>query len=99
MSVRTIGRLHGRSSAYLCLLIRCPKIKRRNLRGDEARKLCPNLQIVQVPTAHGKADLTAYRAAGKEVFEAAHPLQMCCLIMRYCCAHMSDADCNGIGVP
>ncbi len=26
-------------------------------------------------------------------------LQMCCLIMRYCCAHRSDADCNGIGVP
>lgn len=40
---------------------------RRNMRGDEARKLCPELQIVQVPTANGKADLTAYRAAGKEV--------------------------------
>ena len=39
----------------------------RNMRGDEARKLCPELQIVQVPTANGKADLTAYRAAGKEV--------------------------------
>lgn len=37
------------------------------MRGDEARKLCAELQIVQVPTAHGKADLTAYRAAGKEV--------------------------------
>jgi DNA polymerase eta len=37
------------------------------MRGDEARKLCPDLQIVQVPTANGKADLTAYRAAGKEV--------------------------------
>jgi hypothetical protein len=37
------------------------------MRGDEARKLCPELQIVQVPTANGKADLTAYRAAGKEV--------------------------------
>ena len=43
------------------------RIGRRNMRGDEARKLCPELQIVQVPTANGKADLTAYRAAGKEV--------------------------------
>lgn len=42
---------------------------KRNMRGDEARKLCPELQIVQVPTAHGKADLTAYRAAGKEVMD------------------------------
>ena len=42
----------------------------RNMRGDEARKLCADagseLQLVQVPTAHGKADLTAYRAAGKQ---------------------------------
>ena len=39
----------------------------RNMRGDEARKLCPELMQVQVPTAHGKADLTHYRAAGKQV--------------------------------
>ena len=34
---------------------------RRNMRGDEARRLCPEMRLVQVPTAHGKADLTLYR--------------------------------------
>lgn len=42
---------------------------KRNLRGDEARKLCPALQLVQVPTKHGKADLTLYRDAGRRVLE------------------------------
>lgn len=42
---------------------------KRNLRGDEARKLCPDLQLVQVPTKHGKADLTIYRDAGRKVLE------------------------------
>ena len=37
------------------------------MRGDQARKTCPELQLVQVPTAHGKADLTLYRDAGKQV--------------------------------
>lgn len=40
---------------------------RRNMRGDEACALCPDLILVQVPTAHGKADLTLYRAAGRRV--------------------------------
>ncbi len=40
---------------------------RRNMRGDDARAACPELQIVQVPTAHGKADLTFYRSTGKKV--------------------------------
>ena len=39
----------------------------RGMRGDLARKACPELQLVQVPTAHGKADLTLYRDAGKQV--------------------------------
>mgnify|MGYP001801674785 CR=1 FL=1 len=42
---------------------------KRNMRGDEARKKCPDLQLVQVPTAWGKADLTIYRDAGAEVVE------------------------------
>lgn len=42
---------------------------KRNMRGDEARKLCPELQLVQVPTAHGKADLTLYRDAGARVVD------------------------------
>lgn len=37
------------------------------MRGDDARKACPELNLVQVPVAHGKADLTLYRAAGKQV--------------------------------
>ncbi|KFM23101.1 DNA polymerase eta [Auxenochlorella protothecoides] len=43
---------------------------RRNMRGDEACALCPDLILVQVPTAHGKADLTLYRAAGRRPGEA-----------------------------
>ena len=42
---------------------------KRNMRGDAARALCPDLQLVQVPTAHGKADLTLYRDAGKRVLD------------------------------
>jgi hypothetical protein len=37
------------------------------MRGDDARKVCPDLSLVQVPVAHGKADLTLYRASGKQV--------------------------------
>lgn len=40
------------------------------MRGDEARKLCAKagveMQLVQVPTSHGKADLTLYRQASKQ---------------------------------
>ena len=39
----------------------------RNMRGDAARRACPDMILVQVPTAHGKADLTIYREAGKQV--------------------------------
>lgn len=45
------------------------------MRGDQARKVCPEVQLVQVPTAHGKADLTLYRDAGKQV----HGPPMCVL--------------------
>ncbi|KXZ52743.1 hypothetical protein GPECTOR_8g135 [Gonium pectorale] len=37
---------------------------KRNMSGQAARQLCPELQLVQVPTAHGKAD---YRQAGQQV--------------------------------
>jgi nucleotidyltransferase/DNA polymerase involved in DNA repair len=40
---------------------------KRGMRGGEARKLCPNLQLVQVPTLNGKADLTLYRRHGQDV--------------------------------
>jgi len=37
------------------------------MNASEARKLCPDLKVVQVPVAHGKADLTIYRDAGAQV--------------------------------
>ncbi|KAL0442298.1 UNVERIFIED_CONTAM: DNA polymerase eta [Sesamum latifolium] len=40
---------------------------KRSMRGDEAKKVCPDIQLVQVPVARGKADLGVYRNAGSEV--------------------------------
>ncbi|XP_037496607.1 DNA polymerase eta isoform X2 [Jatropha curcas] len=40
---------------------------KRFMRGDEAKEVCPQIQLVQVPVARGKADLNAYRNAGSEV--------------------------------
>lgn len=37
------------------------------MRGDEAKEVCPQIQLVQVPVARGKADLSTYRNAGSEV--------------------------------
>lgn len=37
------------------------------MRGDEAKKQCPELELVKVPIVRGKADLSKYRNAGKEV--------------------------------
>lgn len=45
-------------------------LERRNMTGIAARKLCPSLQLIQVPVAHGKADLTIYREAGNKVMLA-----------------------------
>ncbi|KAG5175712.1 hypothetical protein JKP88DRAFT_338079 [Tribonema minus] len=42
---------------------------KRNMTGQEARKICPDIQLVTVPTAHGKADLTLYRNAGARVVD------------------------------
>lgn len=39
----------------------------RSMRGDEAKQVCPEIQLVQVPVARGKADLNTYRSAGSEV--------------------------------
>lgn len=38
-----------------------------SMRGDDAKKVCPNIQLIQVPVARGKADLNLYRNAGSEV--------------------------------
>ncbi|XP_049933955.1 DNA polymerase eta isoform X2 [Nymphaea colorata] len=40
---------------------------KRSMRGDEAKKVCPEIQLIQVPVARGKADLNLYRDAGSEV--------------------------------
>jgi DNA polymerase eta len=42
---------------------------KRIMRGQEARKLCPSLQLVQVPTSNGKADLAIYRRHGQRVLD------------------------------
>ncbi|XP_050087867.1 DNA polymerase eta [Anopheles aquasalis] len=41
----------------------------RHMRGDEAKQHCPEIELPQVPNVRGKADLTRYREAGKEVAE------------------------------
>lgn len=40
---------------------------KRSMRGDEAKKQCPDLQLIRVPVVRGKADLSKYRNAGKQV--------------------------------
>lgn len=42
----------------------------RMIGGDEARKRCPEIQLVRVPERRGKADLTCYREVGAEVIQA-----------------------------
>lgn len=37
------------------------------MRGDEAKKHCPEIVLARVPSVREKADLTKYRDAGKEV--------------------------------
>ncbi|CAF98622.1 unnamed protein product, partial [Tetraodon nigroviridis] len=41
----------------------------RNMWVDDAKKLCPDLQVARVRESHGKADLTLYREASVEVIE------------------------------
>ncbi|XP_053625012.1 DNA polymerase eta [Plodia interpunctella] len=39
----------------------------RHMRGDEAKEKCPEIQLPSVPCSRGKADISKYRDAGKEV--------------------------------
>ncbi|KAM3961755.1 LOW QUALITY PROTEIN: DNA polymerase eta [Aphomia sociella] len=39
----------------------------RHMRGDEAKEKCPEIQLPSVPCLRGKADISIYREAGKEV--------------------------------
>ncbi|KAM4729920.1 DNA polymerase eta isoform 2-T2 [Anableps anableps] len=41
----------------------------RNMWVNDAKKLCPDLQVARVRESHGKADLTHYREASVEVIE------------------------------
>ena len=41
----------------------------RQMRGDDAKKKCADILLVKVPEVRGKADLTKYRDAGKEVID------------------------------
>ncbi|XP_068577420.1 DNA polymerase eta [Cebidichthys violaceus] len=41
----------------------------RNMWVDDAKQLCPDLQVARVRESHGKADLTHYREASVEVIE------------------------------
>ena len=53
---------------------------KRGMRGADMVALCPDLEMVTVPTAHGKADLTIYRDAGNRVVEAIKRKVPQCLI-------------------
>lgn len=39
------------------------------MRGEEAKKLCPDFNIFYVREKRGKADLTKYREASQKIFE------------------------------
>lgn len=40
-------------------------VKKNSMRGDEAQKVCPDINLVQVPVSRGKADLTKWVLAPK----------------------------------
>ncbi|XP_012529747.1 DNA polymerase eta isoform X2 [Monomorium pharaonis] len=41
----------------------------RHMRGKEAKEKCPDIVLVSVPCLRGKADISRYRKAGREVIE------------------------------
>lgn len=47
------------------------------MRGDEAKAKCPDIILVSVPEARGKADLTKYREAGGEVIQVSNGSKVC----------------------
>ncbi|KAG0622952.1 hypothetical protein M758_3G136200 [Ceratodon purpureus] len=56
--------------ARKCGVLRC-------MRGDDAKKVCPDIELVQVPMAHGHADVSIYRDAGTEVYEVLSRAGVC----------------------
>uniref|UniRef100_A0A8D8MBT3 DNA polymerase eta n=1 Tax=Cacopsylla melanoneura TaxID=428564 RepID=A0A8D8MBT3_9HEMI len=39
----------------------------RHMRGDEAKQQCPDIELCRVPSVRGKADISKFRNAGREV--------------------------------
>ena len=58
----------GAGSIAVNYLARARGVK-RGMNAKEAREKCPELVCVQVPTQHGKADLSIYKEAGQRVVE------------------------------
>ena len=52
----------------------------RNMRGDDAKQKCPEIICAKVPQSRGKADLTKYRNAGREVIQVL--MQFGCVVER-----------------
>nr|XP_018913087.1 PREDICTED: DNA polymerase eta-like [Bemisia tabaci] len=49
----------------------------RFMRGDEAKAQCPSITLCSVPEVRGKADLTRYRDAGREVIKVFSEMCQC----------------------
>ncbi|XP_071792528.1 DNA polymerase eta-like [Asterias amurensis] len=49
----------------------------RQMRGEQAKEKCPDIQLVRVPVNRGKADLTRYREAGAEVITVLTTFSKC----------------------
>ena len=50
------------SPVFVCaMLVILFKQVERGMKAADARKLCPELSLVQVPTRNGKADISLYR--------------------------------------
>ncbi|XP_074652840.1 DNA polymerase eta-like [Tubulanus polymorphus] len=49
----------------------------RNMRGDDAKSVCPDINLIAVPQVRGKADLTKYRNAGAEVIVVLSQFSAC----------------------
>ena len=64
---RILGSKHNGSLIAVSYEARARGVKRGSMRGAEAKATCPELIMVQVPTANQKADLTIYREAGESV--------------------------------
>ncbi|XP_052105521.1 DNA polymerase eta-like [Mytilus californianus] len=49
----------------------------KNMWGDDAKKLCPDIHFFRVPEVRGKADLTKFRDGGKEVINVLSKFSNC----------------------